>query len=112
MPTADKQDKVKQTGSPADMLRLEVQTLLEQEKRRINDEIAHYPPPIPACDAQFNYLLEQRGQISQELYQLRQASAASVSQAETMNRLETFIKASAFIDEAQKQRLLADLETH
>ena len=34
---------------------------------RIHQEIAAYPAPIPACDAQFNYLLEQRSNISQQL---------------------------------------------
>lgn len=43
---------------------------LEQEKRRINEEINNYPPPIPACDAQFNYLLEERARILQELSRL------------------------------------------
>ena len=28
-----------------------VRERLESERRRINDEIEHYPPPIPRCDA-------------------------------------------------------------
>jgi len=42
----------------------QVNAQLEAEKRRINDEINHYPPPIPACDAHFNYLLEQRAAVA------------------------------------------------
>ena len=43
---------------------------LEQEKRRVCAEIDDYPHPIPACDAQFNYLLEERARIFQELSRL------------------------------------------
>ena len=41
-----------------------VRERLESDRRRINDEIEHYPPPIPRCDAQFNYLLEARANIA------------------------------------------------
>lgn len=40
---------------------------LENERQRVNEEIKNYPTPIPACDAQFNYLLEERARIAQEL---------------------------------------------
>ena len=34
---------------------------------RIHQEIAAYPAPIPACDAQFNFLLEKRRKLSEQL---------------------------------------------
>lgn len=37
------------------------------EKARIEEEIRNYPAPIPACDAQFNYLLERRAEIESAL---------------------------------------------
>ena len=37
---------------------------LEKVKIRVNKEIGNYPSPIPACDVQFNYLLEERSKIS------------------------------------------------
>ena len=40
---------------------------LEQERLRIQAEISSYPMPIPACDACFNGLLEQRERICAEL---------------------------------------------
>ncbi len=40
---------------------------LEKEMCRVRDEIRNYPAPIPACDAQFNYLLEEREALSSEL---------------------------------------------
>ena len=45
----------------------EIRSLLEQQRVRIQEEIANYPPPITACDAQFNHLLEQRSRIAREL---------------------------------------------
>lgn len=56
--------------SELDMSVGQMRAQLEQEKRRINEEINNYPPPIPACDAQFNYLLEERARILQELSRL------------------------------------------
>ena len=46
---------------------------LESERHRINDEITNYPTPIPACDAQFNFLLEERARIARELQELEAA---------------------------------------
>lgn len=40
---------------------------LEAERHRINEEIRTYPTPIAGCDAQFNYLLEERARIAREL---------------------------------------------
>ena len=45
----------------------EIRSLLEQQRVRIQEEIANYPPPITAFDAQFNHLLEQRSRIAREL---------------------------------------------
>lgn len=47
-------------------LRRELQTLIQA----VADELRAYPPPIPACDAQFNHLLELRRLLPQELKRL------------------------------------------
>jgi hypothetical protein len=44
---------------------------LEDEKRRINEEVRNYPTPIAGCDAQFNFLLEEQEKIVKELDRLR-----------------------------------------
>jgi len=46
---------------------------LESKRRPIQEEIRRYPPPIPACDAHFNHLLEQRSLLSRELVRLEAA---------------------------------------
>ena len=48
----------------------ELVNTLETQKAQIIEEIRNYPPPIPACDAQFNYLLEKRDRLSVELNRL------------------------------------------
>ncbi len=43
---------------------------LEQTQEAVAAEINAYPPPIPACDAQFDYLLERRAALSAALARL------------------------------------------
>lgn len=48
---------------------------LESEMVRIREEIHRYPAPIPACDAQFNHLLESREALSSTITRLRELMA-------------------------------------
>ncbi len=77
---------------------------LEQERHRIYHEIRNYPPPIPACDAQFNHLLEQRRRISQELAELEQLSSQDLTPEQHMKSIDRFITSSICInDEADRE---------
>jgi len=40
---------------------------LREAKRALDEEIAGYPTPISGCDAQFTYLLAERGRLSAAL---------------------------------------------
>lgn len=71
---------------------------LEEEKRRIYDEIRNYPPPIPACDAQFNHLLEERRKISRELAELEQLSSQDLTPEQHMKLIDRFITSSICIN--------------
>ena len=44
-----------------------VRRRLASEKARVVRAIADYPAPIPACDEQFNHLLERRRSLAQEI---------------------------------------------
>jgi len=55
---------------------------LERQRQALTAEIGGYPPPIPACDAQFNHLLEQRRLVSAELKRLARASGDGMAVAE------------------------------
>ena len=43
---------------------------LERMQETVAAEIRAYPAPIPACDAQYNHLLERRGALSEALARL------------------------------------------
>lgn len=75
---------------------------LEREKRRINEEINNYPPPIPACDAQYNYLLEERGQIFQEISRLEALNRGNLTPEERMNAIIEFVLSSHYAGDEQR----------
>lgn len=80
---------------------------LEAKRRPVQDEIRKYPPPIPACDAHFNHLLDQRSALSRELVRLD-----AVSRGDGGNRIATiedFIRSTPFVDAETKQILLGRL---
>jgi hypothetical protein len=52
------------TGTSAWQL---VKAHLDKKKSEIVEQILYYPPPIPACDAQYNYLLAERDRFAQAL---------------------------------------------
>ena len=73
------------------VIRAKIQQQLEAEKQRITDEILQYPPPIPACDVQFNHLLAQRSGINQEISEFREIN---------QQQLRDFVEKSDFLDNA------------
>jgi putative acetyltransferase len=54
---------------------------LDQERQRINEEIRDYPRPIPACDAQFNFLLQEQTRIAEELSRLKALAKDAVTES-------------------------------
>jgi hypothetical protein len=65
---------------------------LEAERHRVQQEIGGYPPPIPLCDAYFNFLLEQRALLADELRRLEEAVAESVASDDPRAVLDAFIE--------------------
>lgn len=88
----------------------EIKTTLELKKSQINDEIMGYPPPIPACDVQFNFLLEERSKITQELRRVHEILEEGTSEPDRISLLREFVKSCKYFDEALKVELLSDLE--
>jgi hypothetical protein len=83
---------------------------LETEKTRIYEAIGNYPAPIAACDQQFNYLLEERTRISQELDRLKEATAADLTLEESIQRMDEFIRSSVYIDPEAAQSIRSSLK--
>ncbi len=85
----------------------EIENRLSAEKQRIFDEILSYPPPIPACDAQFNFLLEERSRITEELRRMRVVMANEANRGQSVR---DFIESCRYFNNALAAKLLADLE--
>jgi hypothetical protein len=80
---------------------------LEGEKRRVQEEIKGYPRPIPACDLQFNHLLEERASLSRELDRLDEAAADGLRCPDPVTPLDAFVRSSRHLDDGAKRRLTA-----
>jgi hypothetical protein len=83
---------------------------LENERERLYEEIKDYPRPIPACDAQFNYLLEERSSIADELDRMYEASEESLRSGDSIKLVEEFITSSRYLNTEAKQRLASYLK--
>jgi hypothetical protein len=87
-----------------------IEAHLENERRRVHDEIRKYPPPIPACDQDFNYLLEKRAQITDELGRLRETGMAGIAPEDSIKLIDEFVNASNCIDDEMKRKIRSDLK--
>lgn len=77
--------------------------LLAMQKAKVIQAIRSYPPPIPACDAQFNYLLEQRDYLVVEMNRLNQEGIET-------SQLLDLVEKSQYINEDDKQAFRQQLE--
>lgn len=80
----------------------EIAARLAALKAPIDAEIRAYPLPIPGCDAQYNHLLERRGEIAREIVRLGRARAASPAGRAGLREIEAFLDACALIDDNEK----------
>ena len=80
---------------------------LEAKRRPVQDEIRRYPPPIPACDAHFNHLLDRRAALSRELVRLDTVSRRDGGN--DIGAIEDFLRSSPCVDAETKQALLEQL---
>ena len=58
---------------------------LERMRAAVAAEIRAYPAPIPACDAQFDYLLERREALSAALARLDAAREDGAGPAQSLH---------------------------
>lgn len=90
---------------------------IRRKLRALNREISAYPPPIPACDAQFNFLLEKRRRLSRDSRQIQQLMAQEARKGVGRGDLEALgdrlgrhddlpvVRLRAFLDEIRGNRL-------
>jgi hypothetical protein len=110
------EETLPQSTTPTDSAELEVAILwsriqnhLENERRRIYQEIRDYPTPIAACDAQFNHLLEERASVCQELRCVREAIESDRRDANRLELLAELTRASRHLDEDLRRRIDSSL---
>jgi hypothetical protein len=80
---------------------------LEKVKVRVNQEIGNYPSPIPACDAQFNYLLEERSKVFVALKRVDNLLTKCQTETIEIETIEELIEMSSQIDDGMAARLRA-----
>ena len=103
MPTVKKQPVANQRTASALLIWQKIRTQLERAQQRIIGEIGSYPAPRPACDTDFNHLLEERAQISDELNRLD--AAANSTSGNSRRQIEEFISTSRCLDAVNKQKI-------
>ena len=91
-----------------DSLWQQIKDHLDSERHRIVSEIRDYPRPIPACDAQFNYLLEERQRVGDELQRLEAARDGRTGQ-DAVTRVLEFVATSPYFTGELGQRIRTSL---
>jgi hypothetical protein len=88
-----------------DGLSRELQRWLTRVRETLAAEIRSYPTPIPRCDAQFNYLVEQRDRLSRVLTDLDIALGRHDGGAALRTALENLRDLAPHGDSAEERNL-------
>jgi hypothetical protein len=78
---------------------------MQRLKHVLDDEIRGYPTPIPRCDAQFNFLYQQRTRLSQDLLQSGAAAASDAAPATLLNFIRHFVDAAPYTEDPEEHAL-------
>ena len=88
----------------------EIRAHLERSKRSLDEEIRSYPTPIPRCDAQFNFLYEQRSRLAQALALATAALEATAGPGGLANFARQFANAPPCTDDRDETELRSRLQ--
>ena len=105
MPSTHEPHPVHRKAEIAEFVWKQIRIVLEKERDRIYQEIRGYPPPISACDEQFNYLLEQRAQVSRELARMNEATRTPLPLMACSKLLDELVASSDLIAGETEQKL-------
>ena len=90
-------------GEQPDTTLSEIRRGLEERKRSIAEEMRGYPQPIAGCDAQYQYLSDQRAAIARDLSGIERACAGGADAG------GAFLDSSTVLDDDTRRRLRAAL---
>jgi hypothetical protein len=112
MPAAKSADAADQNPelALAESLWKRIKNDFEQQRHQIYEEMKNYPRPIPACDLQFNHLLEKRAGILREMDRLHEARTQGLERGGALNLLEEFVRASSYLDAEIRETIRAFVE--
>lgn len=91
-------------AAPTESAWTRIRMHLESEMRRVKEEIRNYPAPIPACDAQYNHLLDAREALTTELSRLRDLMGDDGNGVS----IDAFLDGCTVLDDAAKRALRVD----
>ena len=106
-PAINVEERVTSTAAE-DLVKLiwkEIRSYLEPQRAQVYAAIHSYPPPIPACDVQFNHLLEERSRLAQELSRLNTLAKQTLPWCEQVQLTDEFIQVSTCLNEEAKQKI-------
>lgn len=83
----------------------EIRGPFEEARRLIDAEIRAYPPPIPACDAQFNHLMAQRARLTRDLGRLDNAADGHLVGDDAAVWLAEFLESATYLEDAARRRI-------
>ena len=83
----------------------ELQNFLVRTMRAADDEIRAYPTPIPRCDAQFNYVYEQRSRASRWLNHTNAALKRNDATSDLVGAIAEFAASPPVGESAEEQHL-------
>ena len=81
-----------------------VRSQLERARESVCREIRDYPTPIPRCDAQFNFLIEQRDSLVRALQRVEE-SVRTADRAEAARLIQALIEESSSLGEPLRREL-------
>ena len=90
--------------APADAAWTRIRALLKSKWDRVQEQIRQYPMPIPACDADFNFLLAERERLSEELNRLDRAREHAAPD-DAAGAIENFLRTSRLLSDSEKRSI-------
>lgn len=94
-------------GEAAALVWRRLRNVLEEGRARLQEEIERYPQPIPACDEQFNHLLEERARTCRGL--ARVDAGARVTLTTCRSLLDELVTSSSLISSDLEKELRSRL---
>lgn len=87
-----------------------IAVVLEETRLKIQSEIRQYPMPIPACDAHFNWLLEERGRLTDAIERTRLAGGDDAAVALALASITACSGDSNYMDALSRRNIGTCLE--